>query len=156
MNTKIRNTIDFLEYLSKPMKKDDVLLLYRINNIIPEKVELYLDFVEYLYELVTTTYLGDDVMGENDCTNHFNWCWSKVINSFKKERIYFEDNIDIHTYFSSLFLESFYEEDDKSNDNISQLIDFWRKVLKYNPTKTRSELESLFDLYKLFEESIHV
>ena len=27
---------------------------------------------------------------------------------------------------------------------------------KYKPIKTRSELETLFDLYKLFDKSIHV
>ena len=156
MDIKLRNTIGFIEYLSKPMEKDDVLLLYKINNIIPEKTKLYLDFVKSLYDLVTTTYLGDDVMSINDDKNHFNWCWSKVIKSFKEEDIYFEDNINFYTYFNALFLESFYRDSDKSDENISQVIVFWTALFNYSDKKTMLELESLFELYKLFEESIHI
>jgi hypothetical protein len=156
MGNKIRNTINLIEYISKPMKKEDVLLLYRVNNVTPEKTELYLDFVQSLFMLVTSTYLGDDVMDEKEERKHFNWCWNKVISSFKKERIYFEDNIEMYSYFSSLFTESFYQEEDKSDDNIQQLMDFWVNTFKYNPIKTRSELETFFDLYKLFDKSMHV
>jgi hypothetical protein len=138
------------------MKKEDVLVLYRLNNIIPEKTELYLDFIQALYNLVTSTYLGDDVMDENEVKKHFNWCWNKVIDSFKKEHIYFEDSIEMYSYFSSLFTESFYEEEDKSDDNIKQLMEFWQTTFKYSLIKTRSELDTFFDLYKLFDKSIHV
>ncbi len=138
------------------MKKEDVLILYRVNNVIPEKMELYLDFIQSLYDIVTTTYLGDDVMSVRDTKKHFGWCWNQVVTSFRKEHIYFEDNIEIYSYFSTLFKESFYEEDDKSEKNVGQLMEFWSSTFKYEPIKTRSELETLFDLYKLFDKSIHV
>ncbi len=138
------------------MKKEDVLILYRVNNVIPEKMELYLDFIQSLYDIVTTTYLGDDVMSVRDTKKHFGWCWNQVVTSFRKEHIYFEDNIEIYSYFSTLFKESFYEEDDKSDKNVGQLMEFWSSTFKYEPIKTRSELETLFDLYKLFDKSIHV
>jgi len=156
MRNKITNTINLIEYISKPMKKEDVLLLYRVNNVTPEKTELYLDFVKSLFDLVTTTYLGDDVMDYKEIKKHFNWCWNKVVSSFKKEHIYFEDSIDIYSYFSSLFTESFYMEEDKSENTTKKLIDFWVNSFKYDPIKTRSELETFFDLYKLFDKSIHV
>jgi hypothetical protein len=60
------------------MKKEDVLVLYRLNNVIPEKTELYLDFIQALYNLVTSTYLGDDVMDEKEIKKHFNWCWNNL------------------------------------------------------------------------------
>ena len=156
MNNKFRTTIDLIEFVSKPMKKEDVLILYRVNNVIPEKMELYLDFIQSLYDIVTTTYLGDDVMSVRDTKKHFGWCWNQVVTSFRKEHIYFEDNIEIYSYFSTLFKESFYEEDDKSDKNVGQLMEFWSSTFKYEPIKTRSELETLFDLYKLFDKSIHV
>ncbi len=155
-NNKFRTTIDLIEFVSKPMKKEDVLILYRVNNVTPEKTELYLDFIQALYNIVTTTYLGDEVMGIRDIKKHFGWCWNKVVTSFRKEHIYFEDNIEIYSYFSSLFTESFYDEEDKSDGNIKPLMDFWSTTFRYTPIKTRSELETFFDLYKLFDKSIHV
>jgi hypothetical protein len=95
-------------------------------------------------------------MDEKEIKKHFNWCWNKVIDSFKKEHIYFEDSIEMYSYFSSLFTESFYEEEDKSDDNIKQLMEFWQTTFKYSLIKTRSELDTFFDLYKLFDKSIHV
>jgi hypothetical protein len=156
MNNKIRKTIDLIEFVSKPMRKDDVLILYRVNNVTPEKTELYLDFIQSLYNVVTTTYLGDDVMTKRDITKHFGWSWNQVVTSFRKEHIYFEDNIEIYSYFNLLFTESFYDEEDKSEKNIKPLMDFWFTTFNYTPIKTRSELETFFDLYKLFDKSIHV
>lgn len=156
MRDKIRNTINLIEYISKPMRKEDVLVLYRLNNITPEKTELYLDFIQSLYNLVVSTYLGDDVMGEDEVKKHFSWCWNQIIGSFKKEHIYFEDNIEIYSYFNSLFTESFYNEEDKSDKNINLLMEFWSTTFRYTPIKTRSELDTFFDLYKLFDKSIHV
>jgi hypothetical protein len=155
-NNKYRTTIDLIEFVSKPMKRDDVLLLYRVNNVTPEKTELYLDFIQALYNTVTSTYLGDDVMTSKDIKKHFNWCWNQVLKSFRKEHIYFEDNIEIYSYFHTLFTESFYEEEDKSEDNIRQLMNFWESTFTYSSKKTRSELETFFDVYKLFDKSIHV
>jgi len=154
-NNKFRTTIDLIEFISKPMKKEDVLILYRVNNVIPEKMELYLDFIHSLLNTVTSTYLGDDIMSKMDIKKHFEWCWNQVVTSFRKEHIYFEDNTEIYSYFSSLFFESFYEED-KSEVKIKQLMEFWSTTFRYMPIKTRSELETLLDLYKLFDKSIHV
>ncbi len=95
MDRKIKETINLIEFISKPMRKEDVLLLYRVNNVIPEKIELYLDFIKSLYDLITTTYLGDDIMFELDMKKHFNWCWNQVIQSFRSEHIYFVYNIEI-------------------------------------------------------------
>lgn len=157
MNKKqVKETINLIEFISKPMRKEDVLLLYRVNNIVPEKIGLYLDFIKSLYDLITSTYLGDDIMDDLDIKKHFNWCWNQVIESFRKEHIYFVDNIEIYTYFNTLFMESFYDELDKSHENISELMGFWSDTFQYNPIKTRSELEAFFDLYKLFDKSIHV
>ena len=156
MKNKFRTTVDLIEFVSKPMRNEDVLLLYRVNNVIPERTELYLDFIQALYNTVTSTYLGDDIMTDKDIKKHFNWCWNEVLTSFRKEHIYFEDNIEIYSYFHSLFTESFYEEEDKSEKNIGALMEFWKSTFTYSSTKTRSELETLFDVYKLFDKSIHV
>ena len=37
-NDKIGNAVDFIEYISKNMEKEDLLLLYRINNVKKRKI----------------------------------------------------------------------------------------------------------------------
>jgi len=152
MKGKIQ-TIDFIEYISKPMEKDDILLMYKINNIIPERSSLYLDFTHSLFEVVTTTYLGDDVMDGKSVKEHFDWCWKNTITSFKKEGIYF-DSTELYTYFFTLFIESFYGETDKSDVNVNKLLEFWEDIFKYSTSKTQSELEAFIDLYKIFDKSL--
>jgi hypothetical protein len=153
---KIQKAIDFIEYISKPMTKDDVTLMYKINGVTLERTNLYLDFIHGLFDLVTTTYLGDECMSPQDVENHFKWCWNKTIKSFKQERIYFLGDDELYTYFHSLFMESFYKEDDKSDDNINQLISFWVDNFNYGKVKTMSELEAFIDLYKIFDNSLYV
>lgn len=153
--SKLKKVINVIEYISKPMNEDDVLLLYRVNNIQPERVNLYLDFMYGLHNTITSTYLGDDVvLTKDDKKGHFNWCWEKVIKSFEKEKIYFKTNKEIYNYFFTLFDESFYKEDDKSNNNVNNLLNFINNGFKYSPKKTKSELDYLIELYKIFEKSL--
>lgn len=153
---KIKKAIDFVEYISKPVNKEDVKLIYRINGVNYEKTKLFLDFIKGLFDLVTSTYLGDDVMSDVDIENHFTWCWKKTIKGFKEEKIYFLSDDELYHYFYSLFLESFYKEEDKSDDNIKELSDFWFELFNYSKSKTMSELESFIDLYKIFNNSLYV
>jgi len=152
MKGKIQ-TIDFIEYISKPMNKEDISLMYKINNITPERSSLYLDFTHTIYDTVTSTYLGDEVMDGNSVKEHFNWCWNKTITSFKKEDIYF-DSVELYNYFFTLFIESFYSENDKSDVNVGKLLEFWLDIFNYSDIKTMSELEAFIDLYKLFDKSL--
>ena len=152
MKGKIQ-TLDFIEYISKPMDKDDISLMYRINNVTPERSSLYLDFTHSLFETVTKTYLGDEVMSGQSIKEHFNWCWNKTTTAFKKEKIYF-DSTELYSYFSTLFIESFYSENDKSDSNVNKLLEFWQDIFTYSTSKTRSELEAFIDLYKLFDKSL--
>ena len=75
---------NFFNYISKPVHPDDVQVWLNINNIIPEKVDLYSDFTSSLYKLILNTYLGEDdksnesniKLTEEDNTKHFDWCWN--------------------------------------------------------------------------------
>jgi hypothetical protein len=145
--------IDFIEYISKPMNKEDISLMYKINNITPERTGLYLDFTQTIYQTITSTYLGDEVMDNKSIKEHFDWCWNKTVNSFKKEEIFFDSN-ELYNYFYTLFLESFYSENDKSDLNVNKLLEFWLDIFNFSKIKTRSELEAFIDLYKLFDKSL--
>ena len=153
---KILNTIDFIEYISKAMKKEDLFLLYKINNITQERMELFSDFIYALNELVITTYMGDDITIGEDRIKHFKWCWSKIIDSFKQERIYFIDSVELYNYFHEFYKESFYDEEGKNNVIIKKLSSFWGDLFDYNQNKTMSEYETLIELYKIFNKSFIV
>ena len=153
---KISKTIDFIEYISKNMEKDDLMLLYKINNITQEKLELFFDFIYSLNELVLTTYMGDDVTIGEEKNNHFIWCWSKVISSFKEERIYFIDVTELFNYFKEFYKESFYYEEDKDIDSTKKITEFWGQLFDFSKGKTMSEYETLLELYKIFNKSFVV
>lgn len=145
--------IGFIEYISKPMNKEDITLMYRINNIIPERGDLYLDFTHSLFNTVVTTYMGDDIMSDKSIKEHFDWCWNKNLTSFKKEKIHF-NSLELYSYFFTLFIESFYNEIDKSEKNVNKLLEFWTDIFTHSNIKTLSELEAFIDLYKIFDKSL--
>lgn len=147
---------DFIEYISKKMERDDLHLLYRINNITKERIELFYDFVCSLNELVITTYLGDDITTKEDRDKHFKWCWEKVIDAFKKEGIYFITVTELYNYFITFFQESFYEEKIKTTRKSNKLKSFWADLFSFSKVKTMSEYESLLELYKIFNRSFMV
>ena len=153
---KIQKAIDFIEYISKPMEREELFLLYKINGIVNERTDLYLDFLYGLFDLITTTYLGDDIYDTDDICNHFNWCWNKNIDNFKKEKIYFLDDKELYDYFFIFYQESFYREKDKTKLNIKKLLYFWENIFNYNTPKSMSEFESFLDLYKIFNRSLQV
>jgi hypothetical protein len=84
---------NFFNYLSKPLPSDEVDIWFRVNNIIPEKMELYSDFSISLHSLILETYLGNTTernetkinLTQEDNLKHFEWCFGKVIDNFKKE-----------------------------------------------------------------------
>tara|TARA_R110001606_G_scaffold393025_1_gene562579 strand:+ start:754 stop:1224 length:471 start_codon:yes stop_codon:yes gene_type:complete len=147
---------DFIEYISKKMERDDLHLLYRINNITKERIELFYDFVYSLNELVITTYLGDEITTKEDRDKHFKWCWEKVIDGFKKEGIYFITVTELYNYFITFFQESFYEEKIKTTRKSNKLKSFWTDLFSFSKVKTMSEYESLLELYKIFNRSFMV
>lgn len=155
-NKKIGKVLDFIEYISKNMEREDLILLYKINNITKERVDLFYDFTYSLNDLIFTTYMGDDITIGDDKNKHFNWCWSKVLESFKKEGIYFLTTKELHNYFLTFYQESFYEEKNKTSLNGGKLNSFWESLFSFNRVKTMSEYESLLELYKIFNKSFMV
>lgn len=149
------NTIEFLKYITTPLTKEEMTLLYKANNIKYDKCELYYDFIKSLNLLIITTYLGDDVViTDEDKKKHFLWCFRKIINDFKEENIIFDDIEDIRAYFFHFYNELFYNDEDKDNV-INKLNNLPNSSFDYNRIKTRSDMDLLIDLYKLFEKSLN-
>ena len=81
---------NFLNYITKHLDPEQVDIWFRVNNIIPEKMELYYELSYSLYLLISGTYLGssDDgtetkvKMDQSDNQKHFDWCWNKMVENF--------------------------------------------------------------------------
>jgi hypothetical protein len=149
------NTIEFLRYIGTPLSKEDMTLLYKANNVRYDKCELYYDFVKTLNLLVVNTYLGDDViLSDEDVKKHFLWCFRKVISDFKEENVIFDGVDDLKEYFYHFYYELFYKEDDKDGI-ISKLNNLPNLSFNYHRIKTRSDMDLLLELYKLFDKSLN-
>jgi len=153
---KILKTIDFIEYISKPVDKKHISLIYKVNKVLPERCELLLDFIKSLYSKVIRTYMGDNLMTETEQAQHFEWCWESVINDFKKELIFFDKKGSFYNYFKAFILETFYKELDKNEKNVENTLYFVINSFNYNKIKTKSELDNFLDLYKIFNKSFNV
>ena len=147
--------VGLLNYINKPMNKESVLVLYAAHNIKYEKCELYTDFVLSLISLIFNTYLGDEITTQLEQKNHFKWCWNKNVENFKLEGI----NIDsqkLFKYFFDFMFQVFYTvpktENEKANENILKL---WKYILDYNNNKSKSDVDTLIEVYKLFENAIN-
>ena len=152
---------NFFNYIAKPMSPDDVDVWFRVNNIIPEKMDLYYDFSFSLYYLVLDTYLGDDksnetkvTLSDNDKTKHFDWCWNKTIVNFKKEEITFNLKGDHYEYFLSFFTEIFYnQKESRIKDSIGT---FFNDLFDRKKPFTKSDLDMISSIYKSLDKNMNV
>ena len=151
---------NFFNWISKPMESEDVEVWFNMNNMIPEKGELFFDFCLSLLLLVKDTYLGDEslnnetkvTLSDDDKIKHFEWCWNKTIDNFKKENIRFNIKGEHYDYFSSFFMEVFYNQ---KNNKVRESIDsFLGDLFNRNIPFTKSDLDLYTELYKLLDKNI--
>ena len=151
---------NFFSYISKPLLPEDVDVWFRVNNIILEKMELYSDFSNSLNTLIIQTYLGDNdnsnetkiIVSEEDNKNHFNWCWNKVIDNFKKENINFSKTGEHFDYFESFFDDTFYSQKEvKIKNSIGYFFD---DLFNTKKSFTKSDLDMILTIYKTLDKYI--
>jgi hypothetical protein len=151
---------NFFNYISKPVHPDDVQVWLNINNIIPEKVELYSDFTSSLYKLILNTYLGEEdnsnesnlKLTQDDNTKHFDWCWKKTIEGFTKENIKFYSKGEHYDHFKSFFDEVYYnQKEQKVKDQIGV---FFEDLFDLKKPFTKSDIDMLTDLYKSLDKNL--
>jgi len=149
---------NFFNYVSKPMSQEDVDIWFRVNNIIPEKLELFSDFSHSLNLLVIETYLGEDEsptetrinLTKEDNKNHFDWCWGRIIDNFEKEHIHFEKEGGHYDYFKTFFDDIFYDQKEKKiRDSISP---FFNDLFDMKKSFTKSDLDMIVTIYKLLDK----
>lgn len=151
---------NFFNYITKNLNPEDVDTWFRANNIISEKMELYYDFSYSLYLLIKSTYLGSKneknetlvKMTDEDDINHFDWCWKKTVENFKKESIIFKMDGDHYKYFFTLFDEIFYKQE---KEQIRESIDvFFNDLFNKDKPFTQVDLDLIYNIYKSLDNNL--
>ena len=153
MEPKKYTPVEFLRYIREPLSKEEIDTWIKANGLTIEMSVVFFDFINSLYFLVSKTYLGEDVVKtEEDERNHFNWCWRKVIDNFKKEDIHFENEGNHYMYFLTFFLDTFYM--DPSPIIIKKVDNFFKDLFTPASRKTKSELDIYTEMYKMLENNL--
>jgi hypothetical protein len=153
---------NFFNYITKNLDPEEVDIWFRVNNIIPEKMELYYDFSYSLFLLIKKTYLGNNQnnnetkveMTDEDNTKHFKWCWDKTLYNFKKENIEFQVKGDHYDYFQSLLGELYYKQ---NKDAVRDSIDmFFNDLFSREKPFTQVDLDLIYNIYKTLDKNLLV
>lgn len=153
---------NFFNYITKNLDPEEVDIWFRVNNIIPEKMELYYDFSYSLFLLIKKTYLGGNQsnnetkveMTDEDNTKHFKWCWDKTLYNFKKESIEFQDKGDHYDYFQSLFGELYYKQNKDAARNSIDM--FFNDLFSREKPFTQVDLDLIYNIYKTLDKNLLV
>lgn len=144
---------DKITYSNLEEYKREIDYWYRRYNISREKVILFHDFLISLYEIIDDTYMGDDLLQDDeDIQNHFKWCWNNVIESFNQEKIFFKKEGPHFDYIMGFFYEGYYMSKRKNQE--VTLLRIFDVIFNENVIKIQSELETFTDLYLLFNVSL--
>lgn len=147
------NKEGYLDFISSESYKQQIDIWYRAYNISREKMELFHDFLLSLYELIEATYLGSDVLRtEEDQNGHFEWCWNKTINNFSKERIEFKEKGLHKDYFHNFYIDAYYQI--KEDGAKTRVVEYIGILFDLNHKKSRSELDILTEVYKIFDQNL--
>lgn len=155
------NMENFFSYISKPVEDDEFQFWVDSNNICFLKLDLYRDFIMSLVNLVSSTYLGDDTdfetlirLSDEQNTEHFNWCWKKTIENFRKENIHFEPDGEHYEFLKSFLDETFYNQ--KIKEIKESVVKFFEEVFNTETMFTKSDLDLVATIYKSLEKNMRI
>lgn len=153
---------NFFNYITKPVPQEDVDIWFRVNNILPEKMELFMDFCHSLNTLIFETYLGEDKnrnetkisLTDDDKIKHFEWCFNKTIENFIREGIRFNKKGEHYEYFKTFFIDVFYNQ---KEEKIKQLIkSFFLELFDMNTPFSKSDLDIVSLIYKNLDKNMSI
>ena len=148
---------NFFDWMTKPLPKEELIIWFNVHNMTYEKIDLCGDFFKSLNQIIMDTYLGDSTsetkisLSYDDNLSHFEWCWNKVIENFKRENIIIKSDGEHKDYFQSFFMDTFYNQTESSlKKSISK---FLNEIFDVGITYSKSDLDLLTELYKLIEKN---
>lgn len=149
---------NFFTWMSKPLPKDEVTIWFNVHNMSYEKIELVGDIFKSLNQTIIDTYLGDEnvetkiTLNQEDKEKHFEWCWNKVLEDFRKENFIIKYSGEHKNYFKDFYMDTFYNQSEKSVKK--SIPNFIHDVFDIEKPFTKSDLDILTELYKLMDKNI--
>lgn len=132
--------------------REKIILEYSANNIIRERSDLYYDFIISLLSVIDETYLGPEAIStQEDMVNHFTWCFKKVVDNFKKEKIKFSPDAD-YEYLWFFIYKGYYTS--TFDGRYGTLVQYFTYLFDYTAIKTPQEIASYIDFYKIFDQNL--
>jgi hypothetical protein len=153
---------NFFNYISKPIPSEDLEIWFRVNNIIPEKMDLFSDFCQSLTMLILETYLGEQKdrnetkihLSSEDNSKHFEWCLNKTIDNFQKEGIKFNKKGEHIDYFKSFYNDVFYNQKEEKVKN--SIKTFFKQIFDIDTPFSKSDLDIVLLLYKNLDKNMSI
>ena len=149
---------NFFKWMAQLIPREEVTIWFNIHNMSIEKIELFGDIIKTLNQLVLDTYMGNDtketkiILSDEDLNSHFDWCWNKTIELFRKENIIIDTEGEHKNYFKEFFFETFYKQ--KVDKIKSSIPNFLETTFELEKNFTKSDLDILTELYKLLDKNI--
>ena len=144
---------EFVNYIKNPLTIDQMNLLYKANDVKFERCNLYYDFIKSLNKVIVDTYLGSEyITTDREIKEHYLWCFNNIVSNLKEENIIFDDVDRLKEYFFFFYDELFYKDSDKVLDKLDNLAEF---SFDFYRIKSRSDIDIMIELYKLFEKSLY-
>lgn len=150
---------NFFNWLVEPIPKEELETYFNIHNINREKVDLFLDILISLNNTISQTYLGDShndnfaiEYTQDDNEKHFDWCWQKTIDSFKKENIILKKNGNHYKYLKIFYFDIFYNK--VSGVDKKAIKTFISELFNIEGTFSKADLQILTEIYRLLDENL--
>jgi len=149
---------NFYNWMSKPVPTHEVEVWFQVHNIIPEKVILYGDIFLSLSKIILETYLGEETsetkisLSDEDITNHYDWCWKKMLNDFELENLIIQREGEHKNYMRVFFDDSFYRQE--NSDMRKAIPKFIEELFDLEKPFAKSDLDILTEIYKLLDKHV--
>lgn len=150
---------NFFNYMAQIVPKEDLIIWLNIHNMYYERIELYGDIFKSLNYIITDTYLDNDntetkiLITQVDNDKHFDWCWGKLIENFKRENIVIDLEGEHKEYFKSFFNDTFYGEN--KNKVRSSIPKFLHDIFNMEKDFVKPDLDILTEYYKILQKYIN-
>lgn len=152
---------NFFNWMSKPIPTDEVVIWFNVHNMIYERIDLYGDIFKSLNHIIIDTYMGESLgnssetkilLTQEDKDLHFDWCWNKMVENFKKENININSEGNHKNYFKEFYTDTFYNQPEKSiKESIPVFLDELFDIFK---PFSKSDLDMITEMYKLMEKNV--
>jgi hypothetical protein len=144
---------ELIATIQKDLTPNELHTFYTSNNVVFERVDLFRDFVISLTNIISSTYLGDDITPPDQQSKHFDWCWGKNLQNFADEHIYFKAKGSHYKYFKQYFNEIFYVKEDKVM-SVQLILKFWSSIMSYLNIRRQIDLRVFIGMYKMLDENL--